>query len=63
MRQFSDWERECRNLSEGRPGEEEEEESLVSQFSSFSSVLSPTTVLSPILARIFFLTTIVHRNR
>lgn len=62
MRQFSDWERECRNLSEGRPGEEEEE-SLVSQFSSFSSVLSPTTVLSPILARIFFLTTIVHRNR
>lgn len=29
-------------FQKGRPGEEEEE-SLVSQFSSFSSVLSPTT--------------------
>lgn len=54
MRKFSDWERVCRNLSERRP--EEKEESLVSQFSSFSSVLSPTTCL----ARIFLLTIIIH---
>lgn len=42
VRKFSDWERACRSLSAGRPGEEEEE-SLGSQFSSFSSALSPTT--------------------
>lgn len=52
LKKFSDWERVCRNLSEGRPGEEEEEESFVSQFSSFSSELSPTACL----ARIFLLT-------
>lgn len=55
-RKFSDWERACRSLSTGRPGEEEEE-SLVAQFSSFSSALSPTTCC---LARTFLLTVILH---
>lgn len=55
-RKFSDWERACRNLSAERPGEEEEE-SLVFQFASSSSALSPTTCC---LARIFLLTIILH---
>ena len=42
QRQFSDWERVCRSLSAERSGEEEEESSL-SQSSSFSCALSPTT--------------------
>lgn len=55
-RKFSDWERVCRSLSAERPGEEEEE-SLVSQFSSFFSALSSTTCC---LARTFLLTVILH---
>lgn len=56
VRKFSDWERVCRNLSEGKPGEEEEESLVYLSFPPSLYALSPTTCL----ARIFLLTIILH---